>query len=244
MSRAGAVGSAEDIALYDRGAPAWWDASSRFSGSLHGLNAVRLAELTARLPGGPGVLVVDLGCGGGLVAEPLARRGARVIGIDKSGASLRVARAHAPGVAGLHYVHGDACRTPLPDACADLVVAADVLEHVPAWRSLVQEAVRVTRPGGLIYCHTLNRTWRSRWLAITLAEGLGLVPRGTHEHRLFVRPAELREAAAACGCVVVGASGQRVRWWASLRRWRLTFSPTPQPTWGTYSLWLQRQPSS
>jgi 2-polyprenyl-6-hydroxyphenyl methylase/3-demethylubiquinone-9 3-methyltransferase len=228
-----------DLALYDRHAAEWWDAGSRFAASLHALNEVRLKEVRERIGASFSGFAVDLGCGGGLLAEPLARAGATVIGVDISAPSLREGRRHGGGLRRLHYARGDALRAPLPDAVADLVLCADVLEHVPRWSEVVAEAARLLRPGGLFYVNTISRTWRGRALSIWLGEGLGFVPRGTHDHRLFVRPDELREAGDRRGLACERIIGQRVRALKTAMRWRLAFAST-RSTWGMYSAWLRK----
>jgi 2-polyprenyl-6-hydroxyphenyl methylase/3-demethylubiquinone-9 3-methyltransferase len=228
-----------DLALYDRHAGDWWDAGSRFAASLHALNEVRLQEVRERVGASFRGLAVDLGCGGGLLAEPLARAGATVVGVDLSGASVREARRHGSGVGSLHYARGDALRAPLPDGIAELVLCADVLEHVPRWPDVVAEAARLLRPGGLFYVNTISRTWRGRALSIWLGEGLGFVPRGTHDHRLFVRPEELSAEGGRRGLSCERVSGQRVRPLKTALSWRLAFAPT-RATWGMYSAWLRK----
>jgi 2-polyprenyl-6-hydroxyphenyl methylase/3-demethylubiquinone-9 3-methyltransferase len=230
-----------DLALYERCARDWWRTDSHFAASLHALNRVRLAEVRDRL--GPSFrgLVVDLGCGGGLIAEPLALAGATVVGCDISGASLAEARRHGreQRVRGLSYVQADARRTPLPDACADLVVCADVIEHIADWPRVITEAARLARPSALLSVSTLSRTLRARILSIWLGEGLGFVPRGTHDHRLFVHLDALAASAAAAGWTMDRAQGQGVDVLKTLRTWSLAFVPTTG-TWGSYSAWLRR----
>ncbi len=105
--------------------------------------------------------------------------------------------------------------------CADLALLGDVLEHVPAWTELVREAARVLRPGGHLFASTLNRTASARLLAVGVAEGLGLVPRGTHDPRLFVKPKELCRAARDQGLELVRLEGERPALAATLRSWTL-----------------------
>ena len=239
-----------DHGIFERSAADWWNPQSRFSGSLHGLTEVRLQELHGRL-GDDSCLVADLGCGGGLLAEPLAAAGALVVGCDLSGNSVREAHRHAAGAPHLWYLRGDAAAVPLASGSCDVVLLADVLEHVPDWRLLVREAARIARPGAVLYVNTLNRTWRARLLAVWLAEGLGLVPRGTHDHRLFVRPQELADEAAAAGFAFESFGGYRLRLWRTLMGWRLAFRSSSRPArstngaggpgWGSYSAWFVRR---
>jgi 2-polyprenyl-6-hydroxyphenyl methylase / 3-demethylubiquinone-9 3-methyltransferase len=183
-----------DLTLYERHAHEWWNPRSAVFRSLQSVNNFRTEQLREWLgPDLTGRTVLDLGCGGGLLAAPLARAGARVIGIDLSQASLRVALEHAEAC----FVRGDVLHAPLRADSFDIVLLADVLEHVNSIGDALDEAARLLRPGGLLYVNTINRTQRSKWLAIFVAEGLRLVPRGTHDHALFVSPEDLREKANA-----------------------------------------------
>lgn len=226
-----------DLGLYEREAARWWDAGSRFAASLHAINRLRLAEVRARLPDPHGVRVVDLGCGGGLMSEPLARAGARVVGCDRGARTVAAARAHGAGVPGLHYLPGDVRRVPLAAGWADLVLAADVVEHVRGWPAVVAEAARLLRPGGLLYVSTVNRTRRAAWLGVHLAEGLRLVPPGTHDPALFVRPDELAAAGAAAGLRAEAPLGRRLRLLATLATWRVQITPGRSCAL-EYAMWL------
>lgn len=220
---------ANDLQLYDRHAADWWDTESRAFRSLHSVNAFRLARLVAGLArlGSvlQGALAVDLGCGGGIVAAHLGRAGLRVCGVDRSRASLVAARQGCRPLPAL-LVQGDALAAPLATGCADLVLLSDVLEHVPNPAAALEEAARLTRVGGYVYTSTLNRTWRARALAVEVAERIGLVPRGTHDFRLFVRPGELERAARAAGLELVRHSGEGVALAATLRRGRIVARPS------------------
>ena len=202
-----------DPTLFERHARDWWNERSPAFRSLHAVNEFRVALLASWLGARiSGATVVDLGSGGGLLAEPMARAGAaRVIGVELGKASVVAARAHANGTGVLAYVRADLQSVPLRSGCADVVLLADVLEHVPSWRAAVAEASRLLRPKGLLYVNTLNRTWRARLLAVTLAEGIGLVPRGTHDARMFIKPDELVEAAGDAGLGLLRLQGERPR---------------------------------
>jgi 2-polyprenyl-6-hydroxyphenyl methylase/3-demethylubiquinone-9 3-methyltransferase len=232
-----------DLTIYESHAREWWNPRSPWFRSLHGVHEYRSALLDewlgARLRA---ATVVDLGCGGGLLAEPLARAGARVVGVELGHASVAAARAHLHEAAAdgrLDYVRADALRAPLADGCADVVVIADVLEHVPSWRAAIAEAARLLRPGGLLYANTINRTWWARLLAVVVAESIGLVPRGTHDHRLFIRPDELVADAKERGLALVRLCGERPRLWRTLRTRAIHLAPA-QSTRLAYSVLFEK----
>ena len=231
-----------DLDMYDRQAASWWDPTSRFAASLHGLNRLRLAHVMDEFgPNMQGLMVVDLGCGGGLFAEPLALRGAQVVGIDASAPSLAVAQAHGVGIAGLRYELGDLRTPPLPPECADLVCCADVLEHVDEWPRAVTAAARLLRPGGKLYVSTINRTWRARLFAVHLAETLRLIPPGTHDPARFIRPSELTAAATAAGLHRPRYLGEQLLIVPTLRAWAVRLAPGTSTAMG-YAAWFQRGP--
>ena len=188
------VDSAE-IARFDALANRWWDPQGEMA-ALHALNPVRLAwiEAHAELAGAE---ALDVGCGGGLLAEALAARGARVTGIDVSQKALEVARLHLveSGLAvSYDYASAEDYAERRPGAF-DLVTCMELLEHVPDPKSTVSACAQLLRPGGRAFFATLNRNPKSYLLAIVGAEYLlGLLPRGTHDYARFIRPAEL----AAC----------------------------------------------
>lgn len=202
--------------VFDR--TGWWDPACRAFASLRSVSAFRLELLRAWLPGCGRGVVVDLGCGGGLLAVPLAQSGARVLGVDVSPIALREMAAQR--VAGVQPVLCGLTAVPLAGACSDLVLLADVLEHLAPGdvAPAVAEAARLLRPGGHLFVNTIARTWRARLLAITLGEGLGYVPRGTHQFERFVQPAELDAAANRAGFVRLHRIGESVRLFATLRR--------------------------
>lgn len=176
-----------DPAQYDVLADQWWRPMGAFA-MLHWL-----AEARARLippATRPGAVLVDVGCGGGLLAPHLAGKGYRHVGVDLVCSALAQAEKH-----GVAPVNATATALPLADGCADVVAAGELLEHVPDWRSVVAESCRVLRPGGLLVLDTLNATILSRLLAVRLAERLRGVPRGLHDPRLFV---EQRALTAEC----------------------------------------------
>lgn len=181
-----------DPALYEVLAGEWWRPRGRFA-MLHWLAAAR-AALIPPAPR-PGAVLVDLGCGGGLLAPHLAGRGYRHLGIDLSPTALRLAADH-----GVRAIGGDVRAVPLRDGCADVVVAGEILEHVPDLPHTVAECCRLLRPGGLLVLDTLADTALCRWLAVGAAERVPyLAPRGVHDPELLVNRAQLRNECARHG---------------------------------------------
>lgn len=209
--------------LFDRGD--WWDEGARAFASLRSVTTFRLELLQQWLPHGfAGRTVVDLGCGGGLLSVPLARAGAHVLGLDLAGKALRAAKAQQRER--LQTAMADLAALPLADGSADVVLLADVLEHVDDPAAVVAAAAKVLRPGGALFVNTIHRTLRSRLFAITLGEGLGFIPRGTHQWRLFVRPDELDAMARAAGLVRVQRAGEAPRLLATLRAGAVVLRPS------------------
>jgi len=210
-----------DLDLYERYSDEWWDPRSSAFRSLRATKGHHLDFLARTLPASDAArAIVDLGCGGGLLSVPLARRGDRLVGVDLSpGSVVSAQRAADRARLDARFVQGDARRAPVSDACADLVLLSDVLEHVDDPRALFVEAARLVRPGGHLFTNTINSTRRAHLLAVTVAEGLGLVPRGTHDPALFVAPRLLDEAAAACGLERVAIEGEAPRLGRTIRTW-------------------------
>lgn len=203
---------ANDLEIYERHGDEWWDDASPVFRSLRSAKAFQLEQIVAGLAthlGGRFTQAVDLGCGGGLLAVPLAAHGDLVVGVDRSATSLAAAReaARRRGAACVFLRH-DIADVPLEDGCADLVVLSDVIEHVSDKAGALAEATRLVRPGGLVYVNTLARTLRAKWLAVVLAEGIGLVPRGTHDARLFISSDELTRLASATGLELLSCEGE------------------------------------
>ncbi|MFC4146679.1 class I SAM-dependent methyltransferase [Micromonospora mangrovi] len=176
-----------DPRQYDDLADEWWRPDGAFA-MLHWLARARAALVPPATR--PGALLVDLGCGAGLLAPHLAGKGYRHVGVDLTRSALRQAAEH-----GVTVVNGDATAVPLADGCADVVSAGELLEHVPDWRRAVAEACRLLRPGGLLVLDTLNDTLLARLVAVEIGERLPAVPRGIHDPRLFV---DARALVAEC----------------------------------------------
>jgi 2-polyprenyl-6-hydroxyphenyl methylase/3-demethylubiquinone-9 3-methyltransferase len=182
-----------ELAKFSELAHRWWDPESEFR-PLHEINPLRL-EWIHGLASLPGKRVVDVGCGGGILADSMARKGAEVLGIDLAGKALRVAQLHALETAtpNLSYreVAVEALAAEQP-ASFDVVTCMEMLEHVPDRESIVRACAALVKPGGWVFFSTLNRNAKSFLYAIVGAEYvLNLLPRGTHEYLKFIRPSEL-----------------------------------------------------
>jgi 2-polyprenyl-6-hydroxyphenyl methylase / 3-demethylubiquinone-9 3-methyltransferase len=184
----------------------WWDPAGP-AAILHAINRPRVDFYLKALGDVSGRLVLDAGCGGGLVARELAAAGAEVVGVDRSRGSLGVAR-RAVGGAAFRPAQGRLERLPFADGRFDVVVAADVLEHVPDLPAAVTELARVLAPGGSLVFDTVNRTFWAWFTGVFgLEQVLRMVPRGTHDWRLFIRPAELDRLLRRAGLVPVELCG-------------------------------------
>lgn len=185
-----------EIAKFEALASRWWDPTSEFK-PLHDINPLRLNYIDSRSPLA-GQKVVDVGCGGGLLSEGMARRGANVTGIDMGEAPLSVARLHSLE-SGLKVNYRqitveELAADPEHAGQYDIVTCLEMLEHVPEPASVINACARLLKPGGHLYLSTINRNPKSFLFAIVGAEYvLGLLPRGTHEWKRFIRPSEMSE---------------------------------------------------
>lgn len=197
----------------------WWDADGEFR-PLHQIGAARLAFIrravsahfmvdSRKLRVLDGLKVLDVGCGGGLICEPLTRLGGRVTGIDAGRENIAVARAHAEanGLT-IDYREESVEAVAVSGEQFDVTVCLEVIEHVPDPSAFLAECAKTMRPGGLFIVSTINRTLKAYALAIVAAERiLGWLPRGTHQWDRFVTPTELKCALAACGLENVRLAG-------------------------------------
>ncbi|MEQ8966756.1 MAG: bifunctional 2-polyprenyl-6-hydroxyphenol methylase/3-demethylubiquinol 3-O-methyltransferase UbiG [Azospirillaceae bacterium] len=192
---------ASDPGLYDGAADAWWERPPRWVRALANLVPARLAVFDPVIGDWRGKRVLDLGCAGGFMAEAIARRGAIVTGIDPAAATVAAARRHAEasGLA-IRYDAGVGEALPYADDSFDVVVSVDVLEHVTDLEAVLDEVARVLVPGGLFCFDTINRTPFATLAVVTMGERvLRLLPRGTHDPALFIRPGELAAGLGARG---------------------------------------------
>lgn len=216
-----------DLSIYDTFADRWWDGSTRWVRTLQNMVPARLSYFERYTGGWADARVLDLGCAGGFLSEALAWEGAQVWGIDPSEGAIAAAQAHA-AVEGLDitYQTGVGESLPFADNSFDHVVCVDVLEHVNSVPQTLAEVARVLRPNGRFLFDTINRNWLSKLAVITVAEDLlGLLPKGTHDPDLFIKPAELKAAMIAAGLtpgLITGLGPRGIN-----RRGDLTFGRLP-----------------
>ena len=194
----------------------WWDPHGS-SAMLHKLNPVRLAYIRDQIDlhwhvdareryALAGRSAIDVGCGAGLLAEPLARMGAAVTGVDAAPENIAAAKAHATGQ-GLAITYHAGELVALPAATFDLVTSMEVVEHVTDPAAFIGELAARLAPGGLMILSTPNRTMLSKLLLVEAAERVGAVPRGTHDWDQFLKPEELTEMLEGAGLEVIDRSG-------------------------------------
>lgn len=208
-----------EVERFKRMAPDWWNPDGKFR-PLHKIGPARIQYLRDEIcrrfgrdarADRPlaGLSLIDIGCGGGLVSEPLAKLGAKVTGIDPGAANIEVARDHA----GRQGVEVDYRTCLIEDVAAggetfDVVACLEVVEHVPDVGTFLQTVARTVRPGGLLICSTINRNLKSFALAIVGAEYvLGWLPRSTHDWNRFVTPEELAAHLKPCGLEAPESTG-------------------------------------
>ncbi len=193
----------EEIAKFESLAARWWDANSEFK-PLHDINPLRLNYINDRV-GLKDKTVLDIGCGGGILAESMAAHGASVTGIDLGEAPLAVAKLHLKESGQkVEYRHISAEDLALekPESY-DVVTCMEMLEHVPDPSSTIEACARLVKPGGQVFFSTINRNPKSWLFAIVGAEYiLNLLPRGTHEYMKFIKPSELERWARHAGLTV------------------------------------------
>jgi 2-polyprenyl-6-hydroxyphenyl methylase / 3-demethylubiquinone-9 3-methyltransferase len=222
----------EEVAQFSRMSDQWWDAHGPMA-ALHKFNPVRLAYIrdrlaehfdrdAKRLDSLKGLRILDIGCGGGILSEPLARLGASVVGADPSASNIAVAQHHA-AQGGLAIDYRSTTAEALAEAgeCFDVVLAMEVVEHVADVGLFVDLAGAMVKSGGLLFVATLNRTMKSFALAIVGAEYiLRWLPRGTHQWDKFVTPNELEIAIEQSGLQITDETGVMYNLLAD--RWQLT----------------------
>jgi 2-polyprenyl-6-hydroxyphenyl methylase / 3-demethylubiquinone-9 3-methyltransferase len=197
-----------ELAKFSDLAARWWDPAGPMR-PLHDINPVRLAWIDKLAPL-TGKRVIDVGCGGGVLAEAMATRGAEVTGIDLAGKPLRVAELHAleSGTQVIYVETSTEAMAARAPASFDVVTCMEMLEHVPQPEQTVAACAVLARPGGSVFFSTINRNPKAFVLAIVGAEYvLNLLPRGTHEYAKFLKPSELARHARAAGLEVLEITG-------------------------------------
>ncbi|MBU0745514.1 MAG: bifunctional 2-polyprenyl-6-hydroxyphenol methylase/3-demethylubiquinol 3-O-methyltransferase UbiG [Gammaproteobacteria bacterium] len=198
-----------ELAKFSALAHRWWDPESEFR-PLHQINPLRLDWING-LSGLQGKRVLDVGCGGGILADSMARKGADVLGIDLATKALRVAQLHALEAQTSHVEYREISVEALAQeqpSGFDIVTCMEMLEHVPDPASVVQACSELVKPGGWVFFSTINRNAKAFMLAIVGAEYvLNMLPRGTHEYAKMIRPSELASSCRAAGLDVQHTRG-------------------------------------
>ena len=197
-----------EIQKFSELAHRWWDPTSEFR-PLHEINPLRLEWINARVPLA-GKSVIDIGCGGGVLSESMARKGAKVTGIDLSKKALKVADLHGleSGVEVRYKLIAAEDMAAEEPGQFDVVTCMEMLEHVPDPAAIVRAAATLVKPGGHVFFSTLNRNAKSYLFAVIGAEYvLRMLPRGTHDYAKFITPAELSGFVRAAGLQVDGLKG-------------------------------------
>ncbi len=198
-----------ELAKFSDLAHRWWDTESEFR-PLHQINPLRLNWIQSLVPL-KGLKVVDIGCGGGILSDAMARQGAQVLGADLAVKSLKVAQLHAleAGTQGVQYQEISAEDLAEEQAGQfDVVTCMEMLEHVPDPASVVKACAKLVKPGGWVFFSTLNRNPKSFLFAVVGAEYvLNLLPKGTHEYARMIKPSELADWARANGLDVMHMKG-------------------------------------
>ncbi|HET7866423.1 MAG TPA: bifunctional 2-polyprenyl-6-hydroxyphenol methylase/3-demethylubiquinol 3-O-methyltransferase UbiG [Burkholderiaceae bacterium] len=213
----------EELAKFSDLAHKWWDPDSEFR-PLHQINPLRLGWIEQCAGPLAGRQVLDVGCGGGILSEAMAQRGAQVLGIDLAAKPLKVAQLHAleAGVRQVSYreVAAEALAHEMPQAF-DVVTCMEMLEHVPDPAAIVQACATLVKPGGWVFFSTISRNPKAFLFAIVGAEyALKLLPRGTHEYGKFIKPSELARACRQAGLDIQHTRGMEYnpltrRYWLS-----------------------------
>lgn len=198
---------AADVERFSRIAAEWWDPKGKFK-PLHAIGPARIGfirdSIEAHFPRGPQtapLTLIDIGCGGGLIAEPMARLGMQVTGIDASEKNIAVASLHAQQSGlDIRYQATTAEDVAKSEQTFDIVLALEIVEHVADVDLFLRSVTSLVKPGGLLIMSTLNRTAKSYLMAIVGAEYvLRMLPRGTHSWKQFIRPSELAKSVTRCG---------------------------------------------
>jgi len=215
-----------ELAKFSDLAHRWWDLESEFR-PLHQINPLRLGWINSLVPLN-GKRVLDVGCGGGILADAMARKGATVLGIDLATNALKVAQLHAleAQTEGVEYreISAEALAAEAPGSF-DVVTCMEMLEHVPEPSSVVKACAALVKPGGQVFFSTINRNAKAFLFAIVGAEYvLNMLPRGTHEYARFIKPSELAGCCRAAGLDLQQTKGMEYN--PLTRHYRLSADPS------------------
>lgn len=211
---------ANDLTIYSEFAHEWWKAGSPHFRSLQNLTPFRLSLIEEMLGPVNGKAIADLGCGGGLLSIPLLNSGASVSGIDLSANSIEAAKDASNGRG--NFSCGNICSTHFQDNTFDIVLLADVLDHIKNYEVALKEAHRILKIGGKLFVGTINRNFLSWFFAIFLGEGLKLIPRGTHDYNLFITPRELIDNAISTGFRFIQIQGEAPNLLKTISSWAIS----------------------
>lgn len=179
---------------------------------LHAMNPIRLNFIRSHVGKSPKDLqILDIGCGAGILSEPLARQGANVTGLDENEKALEIARQRAQAQQlNINYIKSNSAEWAAHSTRYDIITAMEVIEHVPNPKAFLQDAAHLLKPDGVLFLSTINRTFLAKHAALTLAENiLGLLPKGTHTFERFVTPQEMEDMAHQAGLSLLEKVGIR-----------------------------------
>jgi 2-polyprenyl-6-hydroxyphenyl methylase / 3-demethylubiquinone-9 3-methyltransferase len=211
-----------ELAKFSELASQWWDPNGKFR-PLHDINPLRLGLIDKTVGGLKGKRAIDIGCGGGLVSEGMAKMGARVVGVDMAGKALSVAKLHAleSGV-DVDYREATAEDMAAKESGAfDVVTCLEMLEHVPDPKSVVAACAKLAKPGGHLFFSTISRTPKAYLFAVLGAEYvMNLLPKGTHDYAKFLKPSELIGFAERAGLTLTDLRGMDYSPFTHVAKWQ------------------------
>jgi 2-polyprenyl-6-hydroxyphenyl methylase/3-demethylubiquinone-9 3-methyltransferase len=229
-----------DLTIYENYAHEWWEKGSEHFASLQNISPFRLALIREFAGNLRGKNVLDLGCGGGLLALPLIKDGAYVTAVDSSPASIKEAMRVSCGKG--NFICQDICSYKASENFYDLVLLADVIDHIKNYGLALKVAATALNNQGLLIVSTINRTMLSRFLAITVGEGLKLIPPGTHDWKMFVKPSELKKNAEIHGLEQITITGEWPQILKSLRNKTISVRKSRSTALGYVAVFKKRLP--
>lgn len=211
-----------ELAKFSELASQWWDPNGKFR-PLHDINPLRLALIDTTVGGLKGTHTIDIGCGGGLVSEGMAKMGARVVGVDMAGKALSVAKLHALE-SGVEIDYREATAEQMADempGAFDVVSCLEMLEHVPDPKSVIAACAKLAKPGGHLFFSTISRTPKAYLFAVLGAEYvMNLLPKGTHDYAKFLKPSALIGFAEHSGLSLTDLRGMDYNPFTHIAKWQ------------------------